>query len=339
MNWIKRGLVLLIGYGLIFGLLGFVLVLFVAPVSVYLNHNGVYTDSGVLSRVQRLTYPYVRNFWNAQRECVALDPVLVYKPAVGTCNFQNIEFDTVLTFSDTGRVHPGLDGTGAPIAVIGDSHAMGWGVGDTETFSYLLQEHTGQPVLNLGVGSYATERSLRRMLQLPQYQEVETIILQYGDNDLAENQNFPIDPAHWVAVFEDKFEEGDLRERTYFQKLAFAYPVVTTELLQRLVEIPAAILGLDGPPEDAPSVDHSGPLQTVLEAFADDLAGRRIILFYVNGYGVRIADLEVSLDAQGVPVEYIDLGLDPEQHFFFLDDHLNAAGHKQIADTLIERFF
>ncbi len=339
MNLIKRALVELIGYGVIFGMFGLLLLLLIAPISVYLNHHNVRTDSGVLMRVQKLSYPFVRDMWNAQRECVDLDPVVVYKPSIGACTFNNIEFETTLTFTETGRVHPGLAASGPAIAVIGDSHAMGWGVGDSETFSHLLQQDTGRPVYNLGVGSYATERSLRRLFQLPEYQNVDTIILQYGDNDLEENQNFPIDPAHWVSVFEEKFAEGDLRERSYFQKLSFAYPLVTTDLLARVFGLPLAILGLDGDAPESGPVDHSGPLQSILNAFSAELEGRRIILFYVNGYGVPIADLEVTLENTSTPLSYMNLGLDPEQHFFFMDDHLNATGHRHIADQLVTTHF
>ncbi len=339
MSWIKRLFVLLVGYGFIAGIFGFLLVLLIAPISVYLNHNDVKTDNGFLTRVQKLTYPYVRNMWNSQSECVSLDPVVVYKPSLTPCTFTNIEFDTELIFTETGRAHPGLAASGSPIAVIGDSHAMGWGVGDTETFSYLLQQQTGRAVYNLGVGSYATERSVRRLIDMPGFEDVTTIILQYGDNDLVENQNFPIDSAHWVSVFGQKFAEGDLRERTYFQKLSFAYPVVTKEVLQRLVEIPMEMLGAEvTTPKDLPA-DHSGPLQNVLSAFGQELAGRELILFYVNGHGVRINDLEVTLEDQGIPVKYIDLGLDPDQHFYELDDHLNATGHKHIAEQLLSNFF
>ena len=339
MSWIKALLVRLIGYGFIAGVFGLLLVFLIAPVSVYLNHADIKTDNDFLKRVKNLTYPYVRNMWNSQRECVSLDPVVVYKPAVGPCTFKNAEFDTVLTFADTGRVHPGLEASGPPIAVIGDSHAMGWGVGDKQTFSYLLEQHTQRPVYNLGVGSYATERSLRRLVQLPDFESVKTIILQYGDNDLAENQNFPIDSAYWVDVFEQKFSEGDLRERSYFEKLRFAYPLVTTELLQRVGQIPLGLLGFETGEEAAPPVDHSGPLEAVLNAFSSELAGRQIILFYANGHGVQIEDLDVTLDAPEATLTYIDLGLDPDQHFFDLDDHLNAAGHRHIAERLIASFF
>ncbi|MFP5462523.1 MAG: CidA/LrgA family protein, partial [Gammaproteobacteria bacterium] len=47
---------------------------------------------------------------------------------------------------------------GTGIVVIGDSHAMGWGANDEETFAAQLQALSGRPVYNLGVASYGTAR-------------------------------------------------------------------------------------------------------------------------------------------------------------------------------------
>ena len=57
----------------------------------------------------------------------------------------------------------GIKPSGRGIAIVGDSHAMGWGVNDEETFAAVLQRIANRPVYNLGVGSYATERELIRL--------------------------------------------------------------------------------------------------------------------------------------------------------------------------------
>ena len=47
------------------------------------------------------------------------------------------------------------------ILVLGDSIAMGWGVNDYETFSYLLEKNLKMKVYNLGVSSYGTIREIK----------------------------------------------------------------------------------------------------------------------------------------------------------------------------------
>ena len=44
------------------------------------------------------------------------------------------------------------------IAILGDSHAMGWGVNDEETFAALLENKINKKVYNLAVSGYATKR-------------------------------------------------------------------------------------------------------------------------------------------------------------------------------------
>ena len=49
------------------------------------------------------------------------------------------------------------------IAVLGDSHAMGWGVNDDETFSAVLEKKIDKPVYNLAVSGYGTIREFNKI--------------------------------------------------------------------------------------------------------------------------------------------------------------------------------
>ena len=79
-------------------------------------------------------------------------------------HFNNIEFKTIISFDEFGRTsdHP-INNDSNGIAVLGDSFAMGWGVNDKETFSYLLEKKINRPVYNLGVSGYGTIRELIRL--------------------------------------------------------------------------------------------------------------------------------------------------------------------------------
>ncbi len=128
--------------------------------------------------------------WQGMKECVEFDEVLIYKPKIGKCHLVNPEFDTMLTFNQEGRVTPGEVSKAGAIAVVGDSHAMGWGVNDSETFSAVLQRELGRRVYNLAVASYGTRRELLRLEASGLLNKVDTIVIQYCDNDLSENISF-----------------------------------------------------------------------------------------------------------------------------------------------------
>src|SRR6202040_1430330 len=108
----------------------------------------------------------------------------VYKMKPGTCSLKNIEYDTTATYDGDGfRVGPTSSGFTA--VTIGDSPAHGFGVGDQETFSYLLGAVHRYPTRNLGISSFAT---LRELEVLKTYGDgARYVILQYCENDFGEN--------------------------------------------------------------------------------------------------------------------------------------------------------
>ena len=88
---------------------------------------------------------YQRNFyqkaglmsiWQANPDCIEFDDKIIFKPKETTCEFNNLEFKTSLTFDENGRYSDNYrDITKKSVVVLGDSHAMGWGVNDNETFN------------------------------------------------------------------------------------------------------------------------------------------------------------------------------------------------------------
>ena len=98
-----------------------------------------------ISAVQEhIYYAGARRIWPAQADCAQFDEVLVYVPRIGSCHF-TIPSSARLSVSEEGR-YTGPKPPGIGIAVVGDSHAMGWGVNDEETFSAELQRLSGRPV-------------------------------------------------------------------------------------------------------------------------------------------------------------------------------------------------
>ena len=176
--------IIIINYFLIFFL--------IYILSAILLVNKITPNIKLISEYQRNYYNIgLRNIWHSQPECIEFSDNQIYVPKETSCNFNNIEFKTIISFDEFGRVsdHP-INNDANGIAVIGDSFAMGWGVNDKETFSYLLEKKINRPVYNLGVSGYGTIRELIRFQESKLIDKVDTIIIQYCYNDYGENVGY-----------------------------------------------------------------------------------------------------------------------------------------------------
>ncbi|MFN3751967.1 MAG: SGNH/GDSL hydrolase family protein [Thiobacillus sp.] len=259
--------------------------------------------------------------WLGIPGCIQPDPDLIYVPAIGTCAFDDIEFQTTLSFTAEGRsTGPKPAGTG--IAVIGDSHAMGWGVNDGETFAAQLQALSGRPVYNLGVASYGTARELLRLKKSGVLDKVDTVILQYCNNDRSENLQF--DTASKQALHSKVFGKPQAPvQPNRLARLADGYGLALAAPFRALSE---SLRRRNFEP-------HHAALMPVLHKHRDVLAGKRVIVFYANPYGQRYRNFPSGPDATMPNVEFVDLGLTPADHRK-LDNHMTPAGHRKAAERL-----
>ncbi|MFZ5575210.1 MAG: SGNH/GDSL hydrolase family protein [Pseudomonadota bacterium] len=259
--------------------------------------------------------------WLGIPGCIQPDPDLIYVPSIGTCAFDDIEFKTTLSFTAEGRsTGPKPAGTG--IAVIGDSHAMGWGVNDGETFAAQLQALSGRPVYNLGVASYGTARELIRLKKSGVLDKVDTVIVQYCNNDRSENLQF------------DTASKQALHDKVFGPRAA---PVPPNRLAQ-LAEgygyaLAAPFRALSESLRRKNFEPHYAALMPVLDKHRDLLAGKRVIVFYANPYGQRYRNFPSGPDASMPNVEFVDLGLTPADHRK-LDNHMTPVGHRKAAERL-----
>lgn len=330
------------GY-LFVGLIAYVFItFFLTALAFVANQSGAVVDIWPVSTYQQVIYNRsTRNIWQYQKDCIQADPYVIYAPAPGECAFSNMEFDTVLNFDELGRSVPARTPDNDPsggnepgIAILGDSHAMGWGVNDDETFANVLQAGTAKPVYNLAVSSYGTVREVRRLVQSGLLDRVDTIIIQYCDNDLAENTSdidFKAEADTFAATLKNHVEPG---KRTQSNHLA---AILTTRMLRKALTIPlrpirdffATALGL----RKKDFAPHFAALKTVLKNHERQLAGKKIIIFYSNAHGNRFDNFEdFAFEGMG-DVRLVDLSI-PRDLYFLLDDHLNVYGHKFIGDRL-----
>ena len=168
----------------------FVITIFLYVLSSILLINKKVIDFPLIRDYQRNFYHQLgyRKIWQTQKECVEFDSNLIFRPAIGKCIFKNIEFSTELNFNMNGRITKNnLIENNNGIAILGDSHAMGWGVNDEETFAALLENKINKKVYNLAVSGYATKRELERLQTSNLIEKIDTIIIQYCNNDYHEN--------------------------------------------------------------------------------------------------------------------------------------------------------
>lgn len=296
--------------------------------SLVLLQKGIIPDLPWVSVVQAHLYSkWSRNIWQTQPDCVVFDPEVIYKPKHGACHFDNVEFRTVLNFSADGR-YTGDKPAGNGIAVLGDSHAMGWGVGDEETFSAELQRLSGRPVFNLAVSSYGTVRELMRLEKSGLLDKVDTIIIQYCDNDLEENVGFrspsPQDTQTKFATITQAraaslSSEIKLLNKGYW----FTFRTPFSSLSKRLF-----------PKQSKSFLPHYQP---VIDAISqhEALKSKRIIIFYSNVHGGKFRAFPAGKDRQLPNIEFVDLSLE-RNDYYRIDGHLTTAGHRKAGQHLFE---
>ena len=294
-----------------------------------LLQNGMAVDVPWIASAQKKLYragiSINRNNWLGQRECITDDPDLVYKPSIGECKFENVEFSTTLNFTDEGR-YTGTRPPGTGIAVIGDSHAMGWGVDDHETFSSVLQELSSRPVYNLAVGSYATSREFIRLGKSGVLDKVDTIIVQYCNNDYHENILY--DSSSRQKLHEKVFSQFEPVETTQMDRIGF---IVRGYWLT----LKAPFSSLAEKLRRKNFMRHYGPFIDIVRKNSALIEGKRVIVFYSNPFGQKYRNYPEGVDT-GIPnVTFVDLDLAWNDHFK-LDGHLAPAGHRNVALRLFE---
>jgi hypothetical protein len=234
------------------------------------------------------------------------------------------------------------------IIVLGDSHAMGWGVEQNETFSAVLERQSGYRVLNTAVASYDTSREMR-LLDRVDTSRLKYLIIQYCDNDVIENRIFlyhtqkvgqnvivPRSEADYRQIV-----EAEKKKRAYFPG---KYALQSAGLLFRRRE-KAKEESRKSP--ERKKRDLLEEVMAFLNAVTQgspktDLSQVRILVFQVNshsgGDGKFLSFLTHYSKASSNPPYVQNLrsldfsrALKRHEHFFKLDDHLNPAGHVRVS--------
>ena len=329
MIWTK-----IFGYFLIVLAIYLLVCLFASIAPVLLNTLGIGIPNNSLLSKQHNYYfdAPMRSTMQGDAGCVEADNKLGYRPKLGDCVFKNFEFDTVLKFDENGAAMPkqNMSNTKENIIVVGDSHAMGWGVSYDKTFSYLLSEK-GYQVSNFSMSSYGTEQEVLSAISSEQFNASDTIIIQYCANDIVHNrQNIN---QYSQGLFND-YKGRTRTEFTLYDKLhnAAKWHVEKFSMedffLFPLKIINSSFKKFEQPKSASSSHEHQKFVMNILNKY-DALKTKNIIIFYSNGHG-KIFD---NWDNSKGKIKFVDLDL-KRFHYNMIDDHLNDTGHEYIAIKL-----
>ena len=287
----------------------------------------------LIQKLSRIVYWHTRRHWQTVPECVEFSAEFLYRPRPGSCMFENAEFRTVMHFDQHGArmtpdpaSQPGSSSARPRIVVVGDSHAMGWGVEDHETFTGFLASEFGYATVNLGVSSYSTPRELARIRRDAVLQPDDIIVIQYCDNDLKENQAFAETGRN------RPYKSSELESLIAYRPTpAKALPIAG--LLLRMVwqDLANAVLSRHRSATEA-ALSPSSAFLAVLKSDGA-IRDHRVIVVAINGAGLGTHLSAAALTSAGYPL------ISPKfstADFFDLDDHMRPRGHRAVAAALDE---
>ena len=278
---------------------------------------------------KKLYFSGLRNLWNIDPKCSKFDKNLLYAPVVGECIFSNPEFITKLNFDENRRLNltdDNISKSEKVIAALGDSLTMGWGVNDDETYSFNLQKLVKKKILNLGVASYGTVREIKRLKLNKFYDQIDTVIIQYHLNDIAENKNLDINKTYSQEEYEKFFisKENNLNIVIFLLK---NYKKSLRLLFSHLNDL----FFENDRKEKHNLTEHLDNLEKVINQNLKG-EGKRVIVFLINEPHQKLIYDEKRVFSD---FEFFIIDIKKE-HLFIIDDHLNKKGHKFVGKQIFD---
>ena len=306
----------------------------------YLLSRGEPTSIGAANRVANRLYWRSVNLIQFQPDCAQYDPELLYTLRPGDCVFESPVFSTEVAINSAGLRDDEASLSAPSVVVTGDSHAMGWGVEQDETFAELIETETGLTTLNAAISSYGTAREVGILDRLD-LSEIEVLVVQYSDNDDDENRAY-LDNGR---ALDPRPEEDYAAEAAKTPRENY-YPFRYLGLFfQMLSERSSAGNGDAAAAPLAPGTD----VNRFLDILADAEFGDRkplLVVMELSLYGkyrgfadnVAGADaaIRAALDEAYSGIVVIDTQeLLSGEDYLHLDGHTTASGHAKIAAAVV----
>lgn len=306
-------------------------------ISFTLNHPRFIPKGYALNLLRYYYDHFDRDVIQFSDTCARYDSGLFYTLKPGTCRFANREFDVGYSVNSLGVRDDEAALDNPEIVVIGDSQAMGWAVGREQTFSALIGKLTGKKVLNTGISSYGTAREMI-MLDRVARGRLKYLIIQYSDNDYEENRYFAGNNNQMNISTAEKYENI----RRFHKDNTRYYPGKHILTLIKIIKSPD--ISISGPVASPYQPYEIDAFLQVLQKSRPDLRNLKIIVFEANPYAANersfLENLKKQIKNPSYP-DYIrnmivlDLGKELNAgKYLTLDDHMNADGHRLIAERV-----
>ncbi len=309
----------------------------------YMAHYQRYTPlSDSYYNWVRGQYGYFKNTTNFDSNLSRYDSSLTYRFRSDiTGRFTNPEFDVEIKTNSLGVRDDETSLQHPPIVVLGDSHAMGWGIEQKERFSEVLENRLHVKVLNTGITSYGTHRETKLLSQVD-LDSCKLLIIQYCENDIEENkanlvkaQNLGMDNIAFMVA-----KRQNLINKTYFPFKGIFLTIrwlITKGVKSTFKPDPQATPAPDVAKE-VTNFQHAKSFFPYLSRIRERFKGP-IIVFDLGIYNYPIVKEFQAYQALDPTNEVHFINVHPllsQKEYFTIDDHINARGHAQIGSLLAD---
>ncbi len=289
---------------------------------------------------QDIYFDYLRNVPAFQVGLGQYDSDLFYTLKPNNSNpivNSNIEFSNSYTINSQGVRDDEASLDFPKIIMLGDSHTMGWGVDQEESFSNLVEQKTKMKVLNTGIVSYGSARQYL-MFQKLKTDSCQTIIWQYCSNDLRENQSF-LENGNQLSIsseqeYQFQYKRNFLHSNYYPFK--YVFETFAHQIRKRIKRKPQPYQNLE-------LTQQVNNLFSILKLLQEDFHGN-IILFNLESFDTTdeyfLAFKEYIEDNHLEKIQLIDFSkILNEDDYFIIDGHINVSGHRKVSDAIWEAIF
>lgn len=264
-----------------------------------------------------------------------------------TYDFKTREFDTLVTLNSKGTRDPESSLDKPEILVLGDSQAFGWGVEREQSFPGLLEKWTGRKVLTVAFPSYGTAREVIKLFEFD-LSHIKWVIVQYHENDRNENFAFV---SNWynLNVMTKKFFSKAVKKSK--QNCRYWPGKHVYHVFKAIIESYNASSSPGKHSEEeffSPGMEANMFTAILLWSEVRKL-NAPVWVVQLSAWGKNNDDFHDALVTeigkikekhklfQRVMPVSVASELSAREDYFGLDDHLNAAGQKKVAEILLEK--
>lgn len=304
-------------------------------------------DCGYKDWLQAYHLDYDRSAMHLVPVCSMPSNLLGYKGRPDCVyDFNSREFTTTIKLNSKGVRNPESSLEQPEILVIGDSQAFGWGVEREQSFPALLEKWTGRKVITVAFPSYGTAREAFKLWEFD-LSHIKWVIVQYHENDRQENFSF-VSNSYNLNVMTTKgfWHLVDInKKRCRYWPGKHTYHAVQTILAQ---STPVNKKFQYGSSFFNPGMEANMFTAILLWSEVRKL-NAPVWVVQLSAWGKNNDDFHDALLTEiekikekhkmfqkVFPVSVVGK-LSAKEHYFILDDHLNPAGHQEVAKILMDK--